>query len=253
MKNKSSPSPKKTSPRGREAAAPIHPRGVRTANIVQRITDEIVNGVLLAGAELPGEGTLAKSYGVSRTVMREAMRMLRGYGLIDMTQGKPPRVKPPDLESAVFGIELLLRRNRASLLNLVEARRPLEAEIAALAAVRANDEHARQLEHSIYALATASTLAERVEADVAFHRILAEATGNPVFVLLLKALAGFLQESRQKTLSYSGAELAIKGHRAILTAVRAHDAEAARAAMFKHLFSAERDLLSIQTHARAPA
>ena len=232
----------------RKSATPKQaPIGGRTAMVLERITDEIVLGALPAGAILPAEGALAKFYGVSRTVMREAMRMLRGFGLIEMSQGKRPRVRPPDLESAVFSIKLLLRRNRASLFNLVEARRPLEAEIAALAAERANDEHLRQLEQSLYELISAPAFADRIEADVAFHRILAEATGNPVFVLLLEALAGFLRESRQKTLSYSGVDLAVNGHRAILAAVRARDPIAAREAMARHLRSVERDLRSIRT------
>ena len=219
----------------------------RVGTVLKQLNHEIISGRLEPGRALPPEGELAKSYGVSRTVIREAMRSLRAHGLVEMSQGKPARVRPPDPKAAIASLEMLLRRDRASLVNLVEVRRPLESEIAALAAERANDEHLRQLEHAIHELAAAPTLDKRIEADVKFHRILAEATGNLVFVLLLETLAGFLRESRQKTLAYSGLGIALQGHRAIFQAVRGRDANKARGAMQEHLRLAGRDLDQLRT------
>ncbi len=85
---------------------------------------------------------------------------------------------------------------------------------------------------------SAPELRHRIDADVRFHRVLAEATGNPVFVLILQALAGFLRESRSRTLNDSGVEQAAAEHRTILDAVRARDGEAARRAMCEHLWNA---------------
>jgi len=217
------------------------------ATVLSQLTDQIVSGRFGPGAALPPEGELAKTHGVSRTVIREAMRGLRAHGLVEMSRGRPARVRPPDPQAAIASLEMLLRRNRASLLNLVEVRRPLESEIAALASERANDEHLRQLERAIHELAAASTSRERIEADMKFHRILGEATGNPVFVLLLETLAGFLFESRQKTLAYSGVDLALRGHRAVFEAVRSRDSDRARGAMLEHLHLAARDLRQLRT------
>ena len=214
----------------------------RVATVLKQLTHEIIAGRFNSGAALPPEGELAKSHDVSRTVIREAMRSLRAQGLVEMSQGRPARVRPPDPEAVVASLEVLLRRNRATLLHLVEVRRPLESEIAALAAERANDEHLRQLERTVHDLAAASDLEDRIEADVRFHSILAEATGNPVFVLLLETLAGFLRESRQKTLAYSGLEIALQGHRAVYQAVRSRNPSKAREAMEEHLRLATRDL-----------
>jgi len=221
----------------------------RVATVLKQLTHEIISGQFAPGTALPPEGELAKSHGVSRTVIREAMRGLRAHGLVEMSQGKPARVRPPDPKAAIASLEMLLRRNRASLLNLMEVRRPLESEIAALAAERANDEHLRQLEHTIHELAAASTSEQRIEADVKFHRVLGEATGNPVFVLLLETLAGFLRESRQKTLAHSGVDLALQGHRAVLEAVCSRDSNKAREAMLEHLRRAARDLHQLRTKA----
>ena len=221
------------------------------ATVLERLTDHIVKGDFDGSVVLPPEGELAISFGVSRTVIREAMRGLRARGLVEVSQGRAPRVKPPDTQAAVVSLQLLLRRNKATLLNLVEVRRSLEGEIAALAAERANDEHLRQLERAVQDLATASPLEGRIAADVRFHRILAEATGNPVFVLLLETLAEFLRESRQKTLAYSGVEEALVGHRAIFEAVRKCNPAKAREAMQEHLMLAARDLQNVSTRKKA--
>ncbi len=213
--------------------------------VLGHLTERIVNGEFDASGILPSEGDLATSFDVSRTVIREAIRSLRAQGLVEVSQGRAPRVKPPDSQATVASLRLLLRRNKATLLHLVEVRQPMEGEIAALAAERANHEHLRQLERAVLDLAAASPLEVRIEADVRFHRILAEATGNPVFVLLLETLAEFMRESRQKTLAYSGVEQALAGHRAVLEAVRNHDPVKAREAMHEHLGTAARDLQSL--------
>ncbi len=222
------------------------------ATVLDRLTEHIVKGDFDVTGLLPSEGELAVSFGVSRTVVREAMRSLRAQGLVEASQGRPARVKPPDAKATVASLKLLLRRNKATLLHLVEVRQPVEGEIAALAAERANDEHLRQLERAVYDLAAASELAARIEADVRFHRVLGEATGNPVFVLLLETLAEFMRESRQSTLVYSGVERALAGHRAVLAAVRSRDAVQARAAMQEHLRLAARDLQNVGVRKRMP-
>jgi GntR family transcriptional regulator, transcriptional repressor for pyruvate dehydrogenase complex len=212
------------------------------AEVLKHLSQQIMAGQFGPDGELPPEGTLAVDFAVSRTVIREAMRTLRAQGLVEVSQGKPPRVKPPGPEAAIASLELMLRRSQGTLLHLIEARRPLESEIAALASQRATPDHVERLAAAIDALVAARSREARVEADVQFHRILADATGNPVFVLLLETVSGLLRESRRRTLAESGVEIALEGHRAVLTAVRRHDAVAARAAMLAHLQLAERDL-----------
>lgn len=219
--------------------------------VLRQLTEHIVMGDFGANGTLPSQGELAASFGVSRTVIREAMRGLCAQGLVEVSQGRAPRVKPPDSTATIASLRLLLRRNRATLLHLMEVRKPLESEIAELAAKRANDEHLRQLTRAVHDLASATALERRIEADVRFHRVLSEATGNPVFVLLLETLAEFLYESRLKTLVHSGVERALAGHRAILRAVEAHDGDAARAAMQEHLRLAARDLQEVEARARS--
>jgi len=136
----------------------------------------------------------------------------------------------------------LLARGENSLLRLVEVRRPLETEIASLAAERAAPGDVAALEEAIREMLSAGSMEARVEADLRFHDRLAAATGNPVFQILLATMAELMHRSRRQTLARSGVDAAVEGHRAVLAAVARHDPQAARQTMLDHLAKAERDL-----------
>jgi len=221
-------------------------RPVQKVNLVQEVVDQlrrqIFAGQFGPGGRLPPEGELSESFGVSRTVIREAMRTLRAQGLVEVSQGRRAQVRPADPQIAVDTLQALLERSKVTLLHLIEVRRPLEGEIAGLAATRAIPSHVEALEAAIRQQFDADSLARQVEADVRFHQILAEATGNPVFAILLTTLAGLLRKSREETISRTGKERALGGHRAILDAVKRGNSSEARSAMLKHLEMAEEDL-----------
>lgn len=231
-------------------AGQTEPEGDLVAQVIDHLRKEIVSGSYAAGMSLPSEGSMADSLAVSRTVIREAMRSLRSQGLIVMSQGARPRVAEVDLRPTVESLELLLKRSRTTLLQLTEVRRPLESTIARLAAERASDAQAESLREAIDDLEQATTLADRVDADIRFHHLLAEASGNPVFSVLLQTLGGLLVASRRRTIRAAGPKPAIVGHREILAAVEGHDAKAAENAMRRHLDWAEED---IHAAAKKPA
>jgi GntR family transcriptional regulator, transcriptional repressor for pyruvate dehydrogenase complex len=210
--------------------------------VVSLLEKQIISGQLAAGASMPPEGQLSLQLGVSRTVIREAMRILGTRGLVEVSQGRLPRVKPADSAFVVDSLSTFLQRADHSLLHLLEVRRQLETSIAALAAERATPEILEALEETIRELAGPGSLEERIDADLRFHALLAEATKNPVFGVLLEPLAHLMRLSRKVTLGRTGAERAAGSHRKILEAVRRGDAEAARNAMLDHLVKAEQDL-----------
>jgi len=210
--------------------------------VVERLRAQIIAGAFGAEGPIPTEGQLGQTLGVSRTVIREAMRSLAAQGLVAVSQGRRPRVKPADPQTVVDTFHTYLQREDHSLLDLVEVRRPLEAAIAALAAERALHGHLEHMEQALEELASARSMGRRIEADLRFHDLLAEATGNPIFPVLLRTLAGLMRRSREKTLARTGVERSLSGHRAILAAVKLHDSEAARQAMIEHLTQAEQDL-----------
>jgi len=166
LKNK--PVPPSTTPPHRRPGRPpgkarlavagkTEPEGDLVSQVIDHLRKEIVSGSCAAGMSLPSEGSLAESLGVSRTVIREAMRSLRSQGLIVMSQGARPRVAEVDLRPTVESLELLLKRSRTTLLQLTEVRRPLESMIARLAAKRVSDTQIAALR--------ATTLADRVDKD----------------------------------------------------------------------------------------
>jgi GntR family transcriptional regulator, transcriptional repressor for pyruvate dehydrogenase complex len=210
--------------------------------VSERLREQIIAGAFDADGAIPSEGQLGQTLGVSRTVIREAMRSLAAQGLVEVSQGRQPRVKPADPQTVVDTFNTYVRRGDHSLLDLVEVRRPLEAAIAALAAQRATPADIERLEDAFRQQTAARTKLRRVETDIFFHDLLAKATGNPIFNLLLDAVGGLMRRSREETLVHKGVERSLAGHRAILAAVKLHDPEAARQAMLEHFVNAEQDL-----------
>lgn len=224
------------------ALRPVERQMVLVEQVVERLREAILSGEYPPESSLPSEGTLGKSLGVSYTVVREAMRVLRSQGLVEVSQGRRPRVKPAGPEVVRESMATMLRRGTQSLDELTELRRPLECEIAALAATRATPEQLAALEEAIEDQRTAATRDQQIVADMRFHELLAEASGNALFPLILSSVAGLLWESRRQAFANVGILHAVEGHRAVLEAVRRHDAPAAREAMLHHMQMIVQDL-----------
>lgn len=215
-------------------------------NLVDTVVDQlrqlILKGEFGDTGEMPSEGDLGTQFGVSRTVTREAMRILRTQGLVDVSRGKMPRVRPVDPMVAVESLQNHLHRSSASLAQLIEIRHALEPAIASLAAERATLADIEKMRELILAQEKAAGLNDQIEADIQFHNKLALATRNPIFPLLLSTVLPLMFESRRRTISKVGVARALIGHRAILEAVHQRDAKGARAAMEMHLGMAVEDL-----------
>jgi GntR family transcriptional regulator, transcriptional repressor for pyruvate dehydrogenase complex len=223
------------------AIGPI-PHADLVDEVVQRMRNDIIGGAFGSTSRLPSEGDLGNSFGVSRTVIREAMRILGAQGLVEVSQGRQARIKAADPQLVVDAFHTYLQRSEHSLLELIEVRRPLEAAIAALAAQRASEAQIAAMKEAIDQYAAGRTLNERTEADVRFHDLLAESTANHVFQLLLKTVAELMRLSRFVTLRHSDNDRVIAGHRAVLDAVERRDPAGAHRAMIEHLSTFEKDL-----------
>ena len=208
---------------------------------VDMLRERIVNGAYADGV-LPPQGTLCDELSVSRSVVREAMRQLQSLRLIEVSQGAQARVLPPGSAAMADSLHHFMRRTDASLIQLAEIRLPLEVEIAGFAAARIETEGLLRLHISIRRLRDATTVEEQINADLEFHHVLAESTGNPLFVFLLEALAGLLHETRRHTIGRVGISPALAGHVAILQAIEKRDVPGARAAMTEHIRASIRDL-----------
>jgi DNA-binding FadR family transcriptional regulator len=210
--------------------------------VVSLLEEQIISGKLEAEKPIPPEGELCRQLGVSRTVVREAMRILGARGLVEVSQGKLPRVKAADPSLVVDSLATFLQRSSPSLFHLIEVRRHLETLLARLAASRATAEQVDAMQETIRLLPKADTLEGQIAQDLRFHSLLADSAQNPIFGILLEPLSHLMRISRTATLSRTGAERACADHQKILDAIRLADPEAAANAMLQHLDRAEQDL-----------
>jgi DNA-binding FadR family transcriptional regulator len=211
-------------------------RADRVSEVAGYLERAILEGRWAPGELLPSERELSADAGVSRSVVREAIGRLAGLGLVRSIHGAGTRVEAPNDRPIAAGYRRLLRRGEVDLRHLAAVRLPLETAIARLAAVHRRDEHLERLANAQEVLANARAgLEAHVGADLEFHAVLAEASGNPLFGIVLAPIQELLIESRRRTLGRHGAGIAHRHHTAILEAVRAGDPGTAEHAMRQHL------------------
>ncbi|WP_328347434.1 FadR family transcriptional regulator [Streptomyces violaceus] len=211
---------------------------VRLADqVAATLSEEIESGRLAEGDRLPTEVELVRQLGVSRTVVREALSRLRNAGLIEPRQGigvfvLPRRTRPLDLEAA---------DTKAKVLQIVEVRRAMEGEAAHLAATRATPLDLARMRQALDAIDSAvGAGGDGVDEDLAFHRSIAESTGNTVMVSTLRYLGDVSRSGIRVTRANEARrndfiEAVRAEHHAILAAIEARDAEAARMAARLHM------------------
>ncbi len=223
---------------------------VRPETLANRVQAElqrlIIDSQLGVGDRLPTERDLAEQFGVSRTVVREAVRALAAKGLIEVTAGRGAMVRAPSPEWAAESIGLLMRHSSSGLDydKVIEVRRMLEVQIAALAASRRTKADLDDLDAILEGAANYVEDADAfITFDVAFHAALARATHNELFSALLDSLSPVMVEVRRLGLRVPGTpQRALDHHRSVLDAVRARQVRIARVAMDRHMDEA-RDTL----------
>lgn len=215
---------------------PSSTRTDRVSQVAQYLEKAIQSGEYQPGDPLPGERELSSHLNVSRSVIREAIGRLASVGLVQSVHGSGTRVQAPSSKPIREGYQRLLQGGEVRLEDLAAVRLPLETAIAELAAEHRTDEHLIRLEKTQEAMREPkATLEDHVQADIDFHATLAEATGNPLFHVVLAPIQEMLITSRRITLGKYGAEVAYEHHARILNAVRSRDVPAARHAMLEHM------------------
>lgn len=216
--------------------------------VVEHLVRLILDGRWQVGEYLPPEGELIQELGISRTAFREALSQLEARGLVESRQGIGTRVAERSQEAIADSLALLLQRTPAATGELLETRRILETEAAALAAHRATPEALRALEEALEAMQGAPNSPETyTKGDLEFHLRLALASGNAVLGAVAAGLAGALRVSIAGSFDAdhgSKGRLAdrLADHRRILEAIRRGDAAAAREAVSGHYDGTERTL-----------
>lgn len=221
---------------------------IRQVKLPYQVADQI-QGLILArqitaGDRLPPERDLCEQFKVSRTVVREAIRILEAKGLLTSQGGSGTYVRaiqPSDVVDSI-GMYLVTQASSMPYVELMEIRRVMETQIASLAAERAREETITELERLLNEMQTSRIdPAEFARTDLEFHMTLARATGNHLFELILDPFVGLLYEGRRLASEIPGvADEALIHHQRILERVKAGDGEGAAEAMLLHLEQSNR-------------
>lgn len=221
-------------------------RGVRRVSegVKRHLTELIWSGELVAGDRLPPERALMQRFGVSRSVVREAINDLSSRGLLKTRPGFRPIVSKPDYDSALgtMGqvVSNLIANDEQGVWNLFETRMFLEAALARSAAASARREDIQRLEAAL--IRNREAIGKRGEfelTDVAFHNALYEIPRNPIYPVVHRAYVAWLYERwRQIEANDELDRMNYAGHEAIFRAIVDRDPDAAELALRRHLTAA---------------
>jgi GntR family transcriptional repressor for pyruvate dehydrogenase complex len=210
-------------------------RGTRIyEKVVEKLKEAISKGDMMPGDPLPSERRLMEEYGVSRSSLREAFRVMELLGLIESIPGKGRFVRHPGTASEV---KHSIRLEDSAILELMEARRVLDPAIAAESAMKATPSDLTRLLRII--TDTESNLDDpekRAQSDFDFHLTMAEATHNFVFINITRMNFDLIFATHDKIYNLlDDKDAFLQEHRKLYEAILDHDVERARAMATKHI------------------
>ena len=229
-------------------ASPNHFHAVRRTRasheIVGQVRGMIAAGHLKTGDRLPPERELAQLFGVGRCTLREAVRALESLGLVDVRAGEGTFLTEIDAAATRGHFPPELFSEWSKRLNLFELRAVLEPGLASLAARRATPDHLTKMREVLEEQALQVQRGDSgMKDDVIFHRLIAEATGNPALIEIMETLTHVLQETRHASLQRDGRPMrSLKQNTLILAAIEARNPAVAARRMRSHIQSLKRAL-----------
>ena len=209
--------------------------------VFSRLKLLIENGELKAGDDMPSERELMERFGVGRPAIREAMQALAGKGLVEISHGERAKVLQVTAESIFRQVDLpaklMLSGSSDSLEHLKSARIFFERGMVREAAAKATDDDIAELRLLLDRQSQNIGDSELfIEADMAFHRKIAEISRNPIFAAVSGAMLGWLKSYHTEMLIWTGREnFTLVEHEEIIRAIDKGDADLAEKAMIKHL------------------
>lgn len=221
--------------------------------LYQQIADDIeqliLDGTFAAGTRLPSEHELAEQYGVSRNVVREALKRLKEHGLVVIRTGSGTYVSQPTTEPVSQALRRLLRHNSESfsVTHFYEVRRMLEPETARLAAQRASEEEIAHIQSALRSMERhRDNSVAWTNADLDFHLAIASAAHNPLITSLLEPLTDSLRKViAAGHIDPAGTEAGLEAHRRILKAIQEKAPAEASQAMLDHMLDSQQRLSNL--------
>lgn len=251
MRNLASKADRDERPAATELAVPISRRKLYQ-EVLDRLLARIRAGEFPPGGQLPSERQLMETYAVGRPSVREALFTLQRMGLISITHGDRARLIMVSADTAIRQVsemaQFLLETSPGSLEHLKDARLLFEVAMVRIAAQKATahdivrlrqalDEHRAALKDSSGFLAK----------DLAFHRIIASISGNPIFEAVSRAMLEWLERYHDALVRAPGREpVGLAEHARIVNCIAKHDADGAARAMTAHLTRANKLYIPLQ-------
>jgi len=209
----------------------------RTMQVVNHVRALIEKGTLQPGDKIPPEREFARALKISRASLRTGIGYLAAMGVMKIRHGVGTFIAdgPPDLGKASLGFMGALHGFQSW--QMFEARIILESNLAALAAERSKEEHHAALAEEVAEMfASLNAPVQYLVHDVLFHRIIAQASGNPILAAIMETVTSSMYDKRRKTVERAtdlreSAEM----HREIYRAIRTRNSQEARKMMEKHL------------------
>lgn len=216
-------------------------------SVIEQIMNLIKNNKLKPGDKLPPERELAERLSISRGSLREAFRVLESRGLVKSKPGGGRYIREIRKNGHNNTENIILRLEKSSILELLEAREIFEVKIVKLAAQRATTEDIELIEKALTRMNKVEASDDNeTDSDTGFHLAIASASHNFVFVNIMKLHLDLLKDTREKTWKIPGRQKEQQEeHQAIFKAIKERDSEKAGEAMLKHLKNIREVLVKI--------
>jgi GntR family transcriptional repressor for pyruvate dehydrogenase complex len=224
---------------------------IRKSGVAEEISTRLLNMIkekqLHPGEKLPSERELAAKLEVSRPSLREALRALAIMNIIEIRQGDGTYVTSLEPDLLVEHLDFVISLDDATILQLFEARKIVEVGAATLAARNITEGQVAALEDCLSrSIESIHDPQEFLAIDLKLHELIIEAAGNPFIKRFLASLSRIGEASRSRTVEIPGIrETTARDHGDIVSAIKAHDEEAAADAMLAHLNHVEKRLIEL--------
>ena len=210
--------------------------------LYEQIADSIEKAIIYngeQGSRLPSEIALSGQFGVSRTIIREALKLLQARGLVEIRVGGGAYISKPEADDVSELLLRIVQIDRIEDKDVYEMRIILEVAAIREAVNRISESEIDALEVQISEMEKVmSDLQQRIEKDLGFHYLIAKYSGNKMLALMIKTMTGVLSKFIVSTSKVEGSDKdGIYHHRRIVEALRTRDPEIVATAMKEHLDS----------------
>ncbi len=224
------------------------------AHLYEQVADLLERDIMTLQFEsgrLPSEQALAEQFHVSRTIIREALKLLMERGLIDSRTGSGARVTKPCAENLSVVMSRIILMDDIDYNAIYDVRSILEEAAVQRAVENATEEDLTHMEEELQKLKNRQmSVEERRDIDFRFHYLIAQASGNPLLLVLVKTMSNVFKEMIKTGIFIAGGiDDAILRHERIMNAIRNRDGEEAVRAMHDHL---EQSRKNVETYQRIP-